>query len=77
MGCSPGSPRYGRLAQDARHRHRAAGAVLLDTPLSGVGFGKEGGDCDVGAQALSKAANQAIEAMTKDYIARVVKSGLI
>ena len=55
----------------------AAGAVLLDTPLSGVGFGKEGGDCDAGAQALSKAANQAIEAMTKDYIARVVKSGLI
>ena len=34
-------------------------------------------DCDVGAQALSKAANQAIEAMTKDYIARVVGSGVI
>jgi hypothetical protein len=55
----------------------ASGAVLLDTPLSGSGFGKEDGDCDVGANALSRAANQAIEAMTKDYITRVVGSGVI
>jgi len=55
----------------------AAGAVLLDTPLAASGTGRKTGQCSVGADALSTAFNQTLEAVIKDYVARVIKSGLL
>lgn len=50
---------------------------ILRTMVSGSGFGEHTGDCEAGAEALSRATTMAVERAAESYVYRVINSSEI